>query len=96
MINEDCDFASILVLPPSAVSTHISFMKIWPFRSQEEVEIRMNTTESQRTRAVFSPDDFSLIRVAVGHYLSEIRDRPDSIKFANLYHRLGRILPKRG
>ncbi|AMK20097.1 MULTISPECIES: hypothetical protein [Sphingobium] len=49
--------------------------------------------EQPRARAVFSTEDFSLLREAVGHYLSEIRDKPESIKFAHLYHRLGRVAP---
>jgi hypothetical protein len=51
--------------------------------------------EQQRARAVFSTEDFSLLREAVSHYLSEIRDQPASIKFAHLYHRLGRVAPGR-
>ena len=48
-------------------------------------------TESQRPRAVFSNEDFRLIRSAIEHYLPAIRDHPDSAKYANLYHRLGRL-----
>lgn len=50
-------------------------------------------TEPSRPRAVFSPEDFSLLKKAVEHYLTqtEVRDGPQSIKYANLYHRLGRI-----
>jgi hypothetical protein len=51
--------------------------------------------EPQRARAVFSTEDFSLIREAIGHYLSEIKDQPQSMKFAHLYHRLGRLAPAR-
>ncbi|UZK65823.1 hypothetical protein [Sphingomonas sp. M1-B02] len=47
--------------------------------------------EPQRSRAVFSTEDFRLIREAVGSHLQKIRDEPDSIKFSHLYHRLGRI-----
>lgn len=50
-------------------------------------------SEQQRARAVFSTEDFSLLREAVAHYLGEIRDQPASIKFAHLYHRLGRVAP---
>lgn len=46
-------------------------------------------------RAVFSSDDFALIRTAVAHYLQEVREQPESIKYANLYHRLGRMTPAR-
>jgi len=52
-------------------------------------------TEPQRSRAVFSTEDFMLIREAVAHYLNEVKDRPESIKYANLYHRLGRLAPNR-
>lgn len=51
--------------------------------------------EMPRARAVFSTEDFSLIREAIGHYMHEIKDTPDSIKFAHLYHRLGRVAPAR-
>jgi len=52
-------------------------------------------TEPARARAVFSPEDFALLKAAVAHYikLPEIVDSPESIKLANLYHRLGRIAP---
>jgi len=48
-------------------------------------------TEPRSARAVFSTEDFRLLRTAVAHYAREIRDDPDSIKYSNLYHRLGRI-----
>ncbi|MDB5663080.1 MAG: hypothetical protein JWN59_1418 [Sphingomonas bacterium] len=44
-----------------------------------------------RARAVFSNEDFGLLKTAVLHYLKEIQDRPESIKYSNLYHRLGRV-----
>jgi predicted Zn-dependent peptidase len=47
--------------------------------------------EPSRARAVFSTEDFSLLRTAVAHYLREVQDRPESVKFSNLYHRLGRL-----
>lgn len=40
-------------------------------------------------RAVLSTEDFKLIREAVLHYLKVIEDKPESVKFSNLYHRLG-------
>jgi len=49
--------------------------------------------EMPRARAVFSSEDFSLIRNAVAHYLGVVKDTPESIKYANLYHRLGRVAP---
>jgi len=44
-------------------------------------------------RVVFSTEDFDLLRVAVLTHLGrpEVQDGPDSIKFSNLYHRLGRL-----
>ena len=48
-------------------------------------------TEPARSRAVFSTEDFSLLRAAVAEYLQKVKDTPDSVKFANLYHRLGRL-----
>jgi hypothetical protein len=47
--------------------------------------------EAQRPRAVFSNEDFKLIRNAIEHYLLEVKDQPVSSKYANLYHRLGRL-----
>ncbi len=48
-------------------------------------------TEPTRSRAVFSTEDFTLIRTAVGDYLQKVKDSPESVKYANLYHRLGRL-----
>ncbi len=49
--------------------------------------------EPARARAVFSTADFELLRTAVLHYMRqpEVQDGPDSIKYGNLYHRLGRL-----
>ena len=49
--------------------------------------------EPQRARAVFSTEDFRLLREAVLTHLKspEIQDSPASSKFSNLYHRLGRL-----
>ncbi|MBO9713162.1 hypothetical protein [Sphingomonas sp.] len=47
--------------------------------------------EPQRARAVFSTEDFRLLREAVGDYMLKVRDQPESVKFSNLYHRLGRV-----
>lgn len=52
------------------------------------------TAEPQRARAVFASEDFALIRNAVAHYLTAIRDEPESVKYARLYHRLGRLIPQ--
>ena len=52
---------------------------------------RREMTDMQRPRAVFSNEDFRLIRSAIEHYLPLVRDQPDSVKFANLYHRRGRL-----
>ena len=48
-------------------------------------------TEPQRSRAVFSTEDFGLMKEAVAAYIKQIADRPESSKFSNLYHRLGRL-----
>jgi hypothetical protein len=45
----------------------------------------------QRSRAVFSTDDFALLKEAVGDYMRKIADDPRSVKFSSLYHRLGRL-----
>lgn len=49
------------------------------------------TREPERARAVFAQEDLELIRVAIGHYLREVTDPATSVKYSNLYHRLGRI-----
>ena len=56
----------------------------------------MNTPEQKpqeptRSRAVFSSEDFGLIRNAIAHYLKEEKDAPDASKYASLFHRLGRV-----
>ncbi len=48
-------------------------------------------SEPQRPRAVFSNEDFKLIRTAIEHYLGVIKDEPQSTKYGHLYHRLGRL-----
>lgn len=47
--------------------------------------------EPQRSRAVFSQEDFRLIRVAIAHYLKDAEDKTEVVKYSNLHHRLGRI-----
>jgi len=51
----------------------------------------MPHSEPQRSRAVFSTEDFTLMKEAVAHYVRAIADEPRSVKFSNLYHRLGRL-----
>ncbi|MCM8731697.1 hypothetical protein ACFO8O_12080 [Hephaestia sp. GCM10023244] len=48
-------------------------------------------TEPQRSRAVFSNEDFALLKEAVAEHVKRIADDPRSTKFSNLYHRLGRL-----
>ena len=47
--------------------------------------------EPARTRAVFSTEDFALLKEAVADYVRKLSDDPRSAKFSNLYHRLGRL-----
>jgi hypothetical protein len=56
---------------------------------QARIERSKTMSEPARARAVLSNEDFKLLREAVLHYLKEIQDTPDSVKFSNLYHRLG-------
>ncbi len=56
--------------------------------SEETIE-DIAPREPARARAVLSTEDFKLIREAVLFYLKEIQDKPESVKFSNLYHRLG-------
>ena len=52
-----------------------------------------NTTarEPARARAVFSTEDFRLLKTAVLAHLRTVEDGPESIKYSSLYHRLGRL-----
>jgi predicted Zn-dependent peptidase len=47
--------------------------------------------EPARARPVFSTEDFKLLRTAVMAYLQQVQDSPESVKYSNLYHRLGRL-----
>ena len=47
--------------------------------------------DERKPRAVFSTDDFRLMKEALAHYVKTASDGPESAKYANLYHRLGRI-----
>jgi predicted Zn-dependent peptidase len=47
--------------------------------------------EPARARPVFSTADFALLRTAVLAYMKEVQDKPESIAYGNLYHRLGRL-----
>ena len=49
------------------------------------------TNEPPRSRAVFSTEDFGLLKEAAGAYVRQIAQEPRSSKFSNLYHRLGRL-----
>ncbi len=49
------------------------------------------TSQPERSRAVFSQEDFRLIRTAVTHYLDSVTDETERRKYGNLYHRLGRV-----
>nr|WP_315459401.1 hypothetical protein [uncultured Sphingorhabdus sp.] len=46
-------------------------------------------SEPPRARAVLSTEDLTLLRQALVFYLEAIKDQPESVKFARLYHRLG-------
>jgi hypothetical protein len=47
--------------------------------------------EPAKARAVFSTEDFRLLKQAVQYFLQNNLDSPDSIKYSSLYHRLGRL-----
>lgn len=49
------------------------------------------TKEPGRARAVFSTEDFRLLKEAVLSHLRTIEDSSESTKYSNLYHRLGRL-----
>jgi hypothetical protein len=58
---------------------------------QASANERPSGPEPARARPVFSTEDFGLLRRAILHYLKEVQDTPESIKYGNLYHRLGRL-----
>ena len=60
--------------------------------NEEQFEPK-NSSEPSRTRAVVSTEDFKLLRDAVLSHIQrqEVQNGPDSMKFSNLYHRLGRL-----
>jgi len=49
------------------------------------------TPEPARARPVFSTEDSELLKTAVLAYIRANEDDPNSIKYTNLYHRLGRL-----
>lgn len=51
-----------------------------------------NVREPQRSRAVFSQEDFELIRIAIASHLKTAVSEVEKIKYSNLYHRLGRVV----
>jgi predicted Zn-dependent peptidase len=59
--------------------------------STETLAPQPTTPEPARARPVFSTEDFALLREAVAAHLRTVADSPDSVKFSNLYHRLGRL-----
>jgi hypothetical protein len=48
-------------------------------------------SEPQRSRAVFSNEDFRLLKMAIQHYIPQLEGKPELTKYSNLYHRLGRL-----
>jgi len=46
-------------------------------------------SEPARSRAVLSNEDFKLLQEAVLFWLRANEDKPESVKFSHLYHRLG-------
>ncbi len=47
--------------------------------------------EPAKARAVFSTEDFRLMKQAVQYFLQNNLDHADSIKYSSLFHRLGRL-----
>ena len=48
-------------------------------------------TETHRPRAIFSTQDFRLLRAAVAEYAKTCKDSAEVVQCANLLHRLGRV-----
>ncbi len=50
------------------------------------------TADRTRARAVFSPNDFALMKEALGEHIRRLSDDDArSQRFSSLYHRLGRL-----
>ena len=58
-----------------------------------DAETQPHNGDMARPRAVFSTDDFRLLRDAVAHYLREgpLTEGPDAVRLSTLHHRLGRV-----
>jgi hypothetical protein len=50
--------------------------------------------EPVKARAVFSTEDFRLLKQAVSYFLQNNLDHEDSFKYSSLFHRLGRLKDK--
>lgn len=55
------------------------------------IETETPSRAPQQVRAVFSTEDFALLRVAVAHYIGSAVNSENRTKYGNLYHRLGRL-----
>jgi len=55
------------------------------------METTTMSPEPARARPVFSTEDTQLLKTAVLAYLKQVEDTPESVKYSNLYHRLGRL-----
>ena len=55
------------------------------------METQTMTPEPTRARPVLSTEDSDLLKTAVLAYIRANEDSPESIKYTNLYHRLGRL-----
>ena len=47
--------------------------------------------EPAKARAVFSTEDFRLLKQSVYYFMQNNLDHPDSMKYSSLFHRLGRL-----
>ncbi len=52
---------------------------------------QINDPGQQRPRAVFSTQDFELLRAAVSEHIRHCKDPEESDKYAHLLHRLRRV-----
>ena len=56
------------------------------------MEIQDELPTPTRSRAVFSTQDFALLQTAVREYVLNCEDPEKSMAYANLLHRLGRVV----
>jgi hypothetical protein len=85
------DTASVIAVVASSSVTDVRLASTRIIVMTTDTQTAPTAPEPARARAVFSSEDFGLLRTAVLSHLRTIEDDPESVKYSNLYHRLGRL-----